>query len=384
MTLKKGLPGSLKSVAVVEDQAAEVHCVKPHARLAASLNPCYTPSKMKILLAQTGFLGDVVLSTPVIAGLSRCYPGSEIWMLTTPQARPLVQRDPLLKGVLSFEKRGIHSGAFGLIRFARMLREMRFEKCFSLHRSFRTSLLLFAAGIPDRTGFEDSRLSFLYNNSVGRPSDVHDVLRRLAILDGQQKTGTISSDLRLFPPAASECSPEVQVLVQGDSRPFAVLVPGSEWETKRWQWQGYRDIASYLLMKGMGVVICGSEKEKEHNRQVSRNAEVMDLTGRITLDEFLFIMKNAALLACNDSLSLHVGSAFKTPTVVMFCATSPSFGFGPWQNESAFIAEKTGLGCRPCRRHGGRKCPTGTWECTMGVSSEEVIRIVEEHLLPRV
>lgn len=339
---------------------------------------------MKILLAQTGFLGDVVLSTPVIAALKQCCPDGEIWMLTTPQARPLLQRDPLLKGVLSFEKRGTHAGAFGLIRFARMLREMRFDKSFSLHRSYRTSLLLLAAGIPDRVGFRDARLSFLYHNRVSRPSDVHDVLRRMAILDGQQKTENLSLDLRLYPPPGSECSAAVQALVQQDLEPFAVLVPGSEWETKRWQWQGYRDVASYLLKKGMRVVICGSEKEREYNHQVSKNLEVADLTGRISLDEFLFIMKNAALLACNDSLALHVGSAFKTPTVVMFCATSPSFGFGPWQNDAAVVAEKGGLNCRPCRRHGSRNCPTGTWECTTGVSSEEVIRIVEEKLLPRV
>lgn len=340
---------------------------------------------MKILIAQTGFLGDVVLSTPVIAALKHFYPHAELWMLTTPQARPLVKRDPLLKGVLVFEKRGYHKGALGLLHFSGVLRSMKFDKAFALHRSYRTSILLYSAGVPERTGFKDSRLSFLYNHRVERPSNVHDVLRRMAIVDQEKGNGArdVPLDLRLFPPEFSECSVEMQKAAQRE-RQYAVLVPGSEWETKRWQWQGYREAASFLIKRGLKVVICGSESEREYNKQVSLGLDVVDLTGRITLDDFLFTVKNSALLLCNDSLALHVGSAFKIPTLVIFCATSPSFGFGPWLNDSAVIVEKQGLECKPCRRHGSRRCPTGTWKCSKELEAAEVIRIVEERVLPQV
>ncbi|NLF24343.1 MAG: glycosyltransferase family 9 protein, partial [Deltaproteobacteria bacterium] len=52
----------------------------------------------RILLVQTGFLGDVVLSTPVIAAVHQRHPGCELWMLVTPQAKGLLGADPLVAG----------------------------------------------------------------------------------------------------------------------------------------------------------------------------------------------------------------------------------------------------------------------------------------------
>ncbi|MCJ7773738.1 MAG: hypothetical protein MUP22_11475, partial [Desulfobacterales bacterium] len=70
---------------------------------------------MKILLVQTSFLGDTILSTPVIAGLKKIYPDAKIWMMTTPLSSQLVIRDPLLEGVITFDKRGTDAGFRGLL-----------------------------------------------------------------------------------------------------------------------------------------------------------------------------------------------------------------------------------------------------------------------------
>jgi heptosyltransferase-2 len=66
--------------------------------------------------------------------------------------------------------------------------------------------------------------------------------------------------------------------------------------------------------------------------------------------------------------------------VAVFCATCPSFGFGPWQNPRAVVVEKQGLDCKPCSRHGGPRCPTGTRACMDGLPPEAVIAAAEEVL----
>ncbi len=60
---------------------------------------------MKILVVQSSFLGDTILSTPVISGLQTIYPEAEISMLTTPLAACLVKHDPRLAEVITFDKR---------------------------------------------------------------------------------------------------------------------------------------------------------------------------------------------------------------------------------------------------------------------------------------
>jgi heptosyltransferase-2 len=77
---------------------------------------------------------------------------------------------------------------------------------------------------------------------------------------------------------------------------------------------------------------------------------------------------------------LHMASAFKVPTVAIFCATSPSFGFGPWKNR-ALVVEDEQLQCKPCSRHGTRKCPLGIETC-MKLPAERVIEAADSLLAP--
>jgi heptosyltransferase-2 len=103
---------------------------------------------------------------------------------------------------------------------------------------------------------------------------------------------------------------------------------------------------------------------------------VINLAGEADLDTALYLTKNARIMICNDSMALHMASALKIPTVAVFCATVPEFGFGPWQNQ-ALIVEKKDLDCRPCARHGSRSCPNQSRACIDGLPAAEVIKAAQ-------
>src|SRR5690606_2227043 len=103
---------------------------------------------------------------------------------------------------------------------------------------------------------------------------------------------------------------------------------------------------------------------------------VTNLAGKTKVGELLTLVQRAGLVVCKDSMALHVASAFKRPPVAVFCATSPSFGFGT-PRSPAEVVEVQGLACKPCRRHGSQKCPTGTEACMRDLSSGQVIRAAE-------
>jgi heptosyltransferase II len=179
---------------------------------------------MRVLLVQTSFLGDVILSTPVIAGIKRLHPQAEIWMMTTPQARDLVRADPLLAGTLVFDKRAASSGPGGLWRVAREIRSCGFERAYALQRSYRTALLLAFSGIPHRVGFSQARLSFLYHERIARPPDLHDVHRNLSILSAEAPLAALADDLRLFAPELEAPAPAVREIVDRAGG-YAVIAP---------------------------------------------------------------------------------------------------------------------------------------------------------------
>ncbi|MGI6525725.1 MAG: lipopolysaccharide heptosyltransferase II [Bdellovibrionota bacterium] len=334
---------------------------------------------MKILIVQTSFLGDVILSSPVIAAVKSKFPQAEISVLTTPAAKSILSRDPLISEALVFDKRHSSSGLFGLLRKAKELRAKHFDMAFALQRSIRTALLLKFAKIPEIIGFSNAKFSpIFYDKTRVRPMDKHDVLRNLSIILDPDELETAPAEMRLFPPKDNDISEILKNAILGKER-WVVLAPGSVWKTKRWSADGFKDVLQQLRKKGIDVFVVGGAEDKELAEEICINNEDVNLAGKLSLSDTMYLISKAAVLVCNDSMPMHLGSAFKIPTVAIFCATSPSFGFGPWKNR-AIIVEKEGLSCKPCARHGSMKCPNGTNACIDGISATTVMEAIESLL----
>lgn len=328
---------------------------------------------MKILIVQTSFLGDTILSTPVIEGIKTLHPDAELWMMTTPLSSHLVAHDPLISGVIPYDKRGSAKGLKGLRAMAAQVKAMGFDRVYSLHRSIRTSVMLALAGIPERIGFSNAKGRFLYHRTFRRDPSVHDVLRNLAILEGEADITTLKADMRLFPPPDADISEDLKQAMPPGS--FALMVPGSAWETKMWHSEGYRAVAKALLDKGLSVVVAGGPAEAEACSQASQGISAINLAGKTSIGEMTWVASRATVIICNDSMALHMASALKVPNVAIFCSTTPAFGFGPWKNR-AIVVEKE-LPCRPCGRHGKRECPNGTEACMREITPQQVLSAVE-------
>lgn len=339
---------------------------------------------MKILLVQTGFLGDVVLSTPVISALRSLYPQAEICVMTTPQSQELVRFHPAQVSTIAFAKRGADSGFGGLMRMAKRLRAEQFDIVFSLHKSWRTAVLLWLAGIKTRYGFAEASATFLYSKTVPRKDCKHEVERNLAILraigkDPQQVSGPLS--LGISPEAIAQAD---ALLAEVSQRKLIGIAPGSVWATKRWTPEGFAVTADALAAQGYLPVLLGGPADSEAAMQVQAlmQTTALNLVGKCSLLVSAEIIRRVALLISNDSAPLHLASAMQTPVVAAFCATVPEFGFGPWQVASRVVGVE-GLTCRPCGRHGGNICPTGTHACQKDLLPEQVLQASKQLLEAR-
>lgn len=329
-------------------------------------------SSARVLLVQMSFLGDTILSTPLISALRRRHPDAQLWTLTTPLSAELLAADTALAGRLTYDKHGSQRGVRGFLKLVAELRALRFSAVYSLHRSLRTALLLWFAGIPRRVGFSEAAGSWLYSHRVPARRDVHAVLRFLSLLPdalGEAALRLIAPP-RPSHPRLGELSGEAPV----------VVFPGSVWGTKRWPAKHYHGLMEQLLRRGLPVTVLGAPSERAIAAEASGDLPVQNLCGELSLQDTLWLVQRARLVVCNDSMALHIASAFQRPTVAIFCATSPRFGFGPWNNAAARVVEKQGLSCKPCHRHGTAVCPTGTRACMDTLSPGEVWRVVEEVL----
>jgi heptosyltransferase-2 len=83
------------------------------------------------------------------------------------------------------------------------------------------------------------------------------------------------------------------------------------------------------------------------------------------------LIGRCAVIVTNDSSPLHLASAMGTPTVAIFGPTVPDFGFGPLAPSSVAVGHET-LSCRPCHRHGPRRCPLGHFRCMRELTADVV------------
>ncbi len=344
-------------------------------RPAPSLqSPVSTP---RLLVAQTGFLGDVVLTTPLIAELRRRLAPTSLTVLTTPQARPLLEQHPAVDRVLVDAKRTEGRGILGLVRTAQQLRRERFTLVAAPHKSLRTALLLALAGIPQRIGFRQSPGWFLYHRTAAHDAHRHEVERILCLM---RAFGVEPEECERRPRveygAAARAGAEALLRETGveETEPVFIVCPGSVWPTKRWTVEGYAGLVRSLARNYGRVLLCGGPDDVAVAQAVhtQSGAPGVNLTGRADLPTFMALIDRARVVVSNDSAPMHMAVARDVPVVAIFCATTPSLGYGPY-SERAVVVEQKDLFCRPCSRHGGPTCPRGTEDCMRSITVNDVL-----------
>jgi heptosyltransferase-2 len=151
--------------------------------------------------------------------------------------------------------------------------------------------------------------------------------------------------------------------------PLIALAPGSVWATKRWPY--YPELARLLADAGRIVLVGGAEDGPLAAEVRAAVPAAVDATGALPLLASAELIGRCGVMVTNDSAPLHLASAMGTPTVAIFGPTVSEFGFGPLAPARVVVGHDS-LTCRPCDRHGPRRCPLGHFRCMRELTPEAV------------
>jgi heptosyltransferase II len=337
-----------------------------------------------VLVLQTGFLGDTVLTLPLLSEIKRRFPSIRLTVLCSPSGRELLEDYPGVDALIVDDKRGADKGFVGLWRKAAVLRERAFTMALTPHKSFRSALLLYLAGIPYRVGFRQSKGWFLFNRRVDRRSERHDVERNLSILEAFElgvEECRRALDLPVNPVRQYSVNRILSSWGVNLEKMIVGVNPGSVWPTKRWATEGFAQLIQLVKNKyDCEVLLFGAAEDaavvsKIHDMS-GRSA--INLAGKISLQELPAALNVCRVLVTNDSGPMHIAVARKVPTVAIFCATTSDLGFYPYSSNSIVLEKE--LSCRPCASHGGRRCPLGTEDCIRLIRPEHVFQAVQRSI----
>lgn len=320
------------------------------------------------LVIQTAFLGDVVLTTPLIAALAARGP---VDVVTTPQAAGLLANNPHVRTVIPYDKHGMAGGIPGFVRIARRLRRSGgYDTAYLAQASVRSGALAFAAGIPARAGFTTSAGRMFYTQRIPFRKDLHHAARLLQ-LSGDASAPAGDPRPRLYPGITERAAVD-RLLALHDGAggaPLVALAPGSVWATKRWPY--YAELAREVATHAR-IVVVGSSDDAALAADVARAAgsAAINAAGALTLLGSAELIRRCRALVTNDSAPQHLAAAVGTPTITLFGPTVPAFGFGPLAPSS--VPMGITLDCRPCDPHGPQRCPLGHWRCMRELAVRDV------------
>lgn len=336
------------------------------------------------LVIQTSFLGDVILTTPLIAELAKRGP---VDVLVTPQGATALANNPDIRTVLRYDKRSTYGAALGLWNTIKEIRSRRpYDRAYLAQGSFRSGLLAILTGAKERIGFASSTGRLLYTKQVPYRPDHHHAQRiwSLSMAESADEPSREQVRPRLYPSDADREAIDMVLRSSSPlSRPIVALAPGSAWGTKRWPY--YVELAKRLA-EDFRIAIIGSSADAGIAREILSELpadDVINGAGSLSLLASAELIGRAQAIVTNDSAPQHLASAMGTPTLSIFGPTVPEFGFGPLA-ERHVVAGHTGLSCRPCHRHGPQRCPLGHWRCMRELSAEYISSLLPQVLHPPV
>ena len=336
------------------------------------------------LVIQTSFLGDVILTTPLIRELAKRGP---VDVLATPQGAAVLANNPDIRTVIRYDKRGTYGSALNLWQTVREIRSRRpYDTAYLAQGSFRSGLLAIMTGAKQRIGFASSTGRALYTEQIPYRPDHHHAERLWSLSMSECADPPTRDQIRprLYP------SDEERLIVDRLLRragsleePFVALAPGSAWGTKRWPY--YVELAK-RTSEYARIAIIGSKSDEPIAEEIAAALPagcVINAVGELSLLASAELIGRAQVIVTNDSAPQHLASAMGTPTLTIFGPTVPEFGFGPLAERHA-VTGLDGLSCRPCDRHGPQRCPLGHWRCMRELGPEYISSLLTEVLNPPV
>ncbi len=334
----------------------------------------------KVLLFHTAFPGDIILALPLLQVLRAIGEDCTVSVVATPGAAGVLENHPAIDEVILYDKRGGDRGLAGVMTMTRRLRNENFGVALVPHRSLRSAIIAFGAGIPRRIGFSTSAGKWLLTDRVPYRDRDHEIRRNLELL---RPLGLDPPDFEyplVYPDDVDRA--RVEELLQSralvsrafNPRKMIAIAPGSVWMTKRWPQERYEELGRLLVKDGFSVALIGGREDRVLCQSIaggiSRDHTVV-AAGELSLLQSADLIHRCRVAVSNDSAPMHLAVAVRTPVVAIFGPTVPEFGFAPL-GERDVVLGVPDLSCRPCSIHGGNRCPVGTFDCMVGLTAEMV------------
>ncbi len=344
------------------------------------------PEFSRILLSRLKFIGDVVLTTPVIRAVRQKYPEAFIAYLGEKNAASLLEHNPCLDEVIPFDL--AKPALFEQPRVMRLLRQKKFDAFVDFFSNPRTALLAAASGARVRIGKDVKGRGRLYTDRIKD--------------DGKPKTAVQFHYQYVKPLGVEPTAWRTEVFLTEDekrearnylswqgidvSRTIVGVHPGASWPAKMWPAENFGALIDRLRAKlNAQVVLTQGPGDAEVVKKVLHASVGNSLAiPPLPLRQLAAIVSLFSLYIANDNGTMHISAALGVRTIGIFGPGEEAiwFPYVPpfYDAASGHAALRMDVPCHPCHLDFCNRSGAGYMECMKLLTVDEVLRRAEKTL----
>ena len=271
----------------------------------------------RILLIRLSSLGDIVLTTPAIRAVRAHFPDAYIAMLVGKQSADVLQENPHLDEIITFDRFAKGKDTGEMLRTVRVLRERKFTLAIDLQRKFRTTLLMYLSGATARVGKGAlCTVRVLEQGNKHATAHYFDLLHAVGIPAVDQRL-----ELFLAESERTDASQRFDAAGVPQTGLKVGIFPGAGWKLREWMPDRFAAIADRLVRHfNAEVLIFGGQKEADLVHAVVKlmGARAVPFAGNLQVRELAACIEKCDLFLTNDTGPMHIAAAVETPTVSLF------------------------------------------------------------------
>jgi len=339
-------------------------------------------SPKKILIISPVWIGDIVIAQSLFKYKKQLYPQIVIDVIAPSWSHELLSAMPEINEIFDMP---IGHGQFQLKRrwqLGKLLRRKNYQQAIILPNSWKSALIPLAARIPIRTGWlGEMRFGLLNDWRILNKKKYPMMVQRFLTLGSVKAVVKKPISWQAYRPHL-EINPELRdtnlkslSIAISSQKPLLILCPGAAFgPAKRWPIEYFAKIANSKKSEGWEIILLGAKSDNDIGysiQKLTKNA-CIDLIGKTSLLQAIYLLSMATLVICNDSGLMHLSAALRRPLIALYGSSSPEFT-PPLSEYTKILYLK--LSCSPCFK---RKCPLVHFNCLKQLKPNLVLTAIDE------
>ena len=325
----------------------------------------------RILISRLRFMGDVILTTPLLHIVRNLYPQAHITYLAETPYHTLLQNHPDVDRLLTFRR----SSQLDQIKILFTLLNEPFDLAIDLFGNPRSGLQCFLSGASIRIGGDFKIRRRFYTHRIQD--------------DGQRKTA-IDFHLQYLQPLGPISQPAVAPYIvvtemerkwaaafleeQGRNRKKKLvgIHPGATWPAKMWLADRFAATASQLTADpNIQLLFTSGPGEIDRVQSIRSTVNTPTLLASdLSLRQLAAVLQQVDVFVSNDCGPLHLAPAVNTRVVGIFGPGEPDIWF-PYDPKQGHRLVYHQIDCSQCHRDVCEKM-----DCMKAISVDQVVDAV--------